>query len=118
MRIDGTMTSDPAVILGSIMKEGDSWNTAMYSNPVMEELNRKASLELDVEKRNEIFSEGLLLTMRDLACIPLASGPGRVYWWPWVNNYYGEVTVGDDGMFSGLAQFIWLDQPLKKKMGK
>ena len=116
MRPDGTMTSDPAVILAAVMREGDAWNYSMYSSPVMEELNRKASQELDIEKRNDLFSEGLLLTMRELASIPLASGPGKVYWWPWVKNYYGEVTVGDDGMFSGLAQFMWIDQPLKKKM--
>lgn len=118
MRPDGTMTSDPAIILAAVMREGDAWNYSQYSNPVMEELNKKASLELDVQKRNDLFSEGLLLTMREVASIPLASGPGRVYWWPWVENYYGEVTVGDDGMFSGLAQFMWINQPLKKQMGK
>jgi peptide/nickel transport system substrate-binding protein len=117
MRPDGTMTSDPAVILGAIMREGDAWNYSMYSNPDMEALHRQASLELDLDARNEIFSEGMLLTMRDLASIPLASSTGRSYWWPWVKNYFGEVTVGDDGMFSGLAQFIWIDETLKESMG-
>jgi len=117
MRPDGTMTSDPAVILAAVMKTGDAWNYSMYSNPVMDELNRKASLELDIDERNRLFSEGLEITMREVASIPLASAPGRVYWWPWVKNYYGEVTVGDDGMFSGLAQFMWIDPDLKEDMG-
>ena len=117
MRPDGTMTSDPAVILAAVMRTGDAWNYSMYSNPVMEELNRKASLEMDIDERNSLFSEGLDITMREVACIPLASAPGRVYWWPWAKNYYGEVTVGDDGMFSGLAQFMWIDQDLKTEMG-
>jgi peptide/nickel transport system substrate-binding protein len=117
MRPDGTMTSDPAVILAAVMNEGDAWNYSMYSNPVMEELNLKASLELDIVERNLLFSEGLDITMREVACIPLCSAPGRAYWWPWVKNYYGEVTVGDDGMFSGLTQFMWIDEDLKTDMG-
>ena len=117
MRPDGTMTSDPAVILGAIMREGDAWNYAMYSDAEMESLNAMASQELDVDARNEIYSEAMLKTMREVASVPLASAPGRNYWWPWVKNYFGEQTVGDDGMFSGLARFIWIDEALKESMG-
>ncbi|MBI2851040.1 MAG: ABC transporter substrate-binding protein [Chloroflexi bacterium] len=37
-------------------------------------------------------------------------------WWPWVKNYSGEHTVGYYN-FIGWAQWVWIDQDLKKSMG-
>ena len=37
-------------------------------------------------------------------------------YWPWVKNYYGEVDCGHDNV-SAMLQTLWIDQPLKKKMG-
>ncbi|MBN2239801.1 MAG: ABC transporter substrate-binding protein [Dehalococcoidales bacterium] len=37
-------------------------------------------------------------------------------WWPWVQNYHGEGTVGYDGQ-NQYNHFIWTDMDLKQSMG-
>ena len=37
-------------------------------------------------------------------------------WWPWVQNYYGEIFVGAQNGDMIYAS-IWIDQEMKKKMG-
>jgi len=37
-------------------------------------------------------------------------------WWPWVQNYHGEGTVGYDGQ-NIYNHYIWTDMALKKSMG-
>ena len=37
------------------------------------------------------------------------------FWWPWLKNYHGELTVGYYNVIS--PQYIWLDQDLKEAMG-
>ncbi|UCD09602.1 MAG: ABC transporter substrate-binding protein [Dehalococcoidales bacterium] len=37
-------------------------------------------------------------------------------WWPWVQNYHGESTVGYDGQ-QIYNHYIWTDMALKKSMG-
>ena len=37
-------------------------------------------------------------------------------WWPWLQNYHGEVTVGYGG-HNFMHQFLWVDPALKKSMG-
>lgn len=48
--------------------------------------------------------------------IPAPYYPIYSAWWPWLRNYSGEQTVG---YFSGpfWAQYIWIDQDMKKSMG-
>jgi hypothetical protein len=41
----------------------------------------------------------------------------RMYYWPWIKNYYGEFTNTDDGTFGSLIQLMWIDENLKKEMG-
>ena len=38
------------------------------------------------------------------------------FWWPWVKNYTGEYSVGYI-MNDSWAQWVWIDQALKRSMG-
>ena len=38
------------------------------------------------------------------------------FWWPWLKNYSGEISVGYFNN-AGWSQFVWLDQDLKRSMG-
>ena len=38
------------------------------------------------------------------------------YWWPWVKNYHGELSVGIINEYAE-NMYIWIDQDLKKSMG-
>ncbi len=47
--------------------------------------------------------------------IPRPTPYTYVFWWPWLNNYYGQGTP--TMMPFGLAKFFWIDQALKQQMG-
>jgi len=47
------------------------FNTGGYSNPELDDLNKKIQVELDNEKRNELISQALKLLKEDFAYIPL-----------------------------------------------
>ena len=47
--------------------------------------------------------------------IPNVAGPVSLFYWPWIKNYSGEITVGYDDMT--WPQYIWLDLDLKRSMG-
>ena len=51
-------------------REG-AWNEGGYSNPAVDELIKKISVELDSEKRNELISQALTIVRDDFAYIPL-----------------------------------------------
>jgi peptide/nickel transport system substrate-binding protein len=39
-----------------------------------------------------------------------------IMWWPWVQNFHGEVNMGYSKLYSYLT-FIWYDESLKESMG-
>jgi peptide/nickel transport system substrate-binding protein len=39
------------------------------------------------------------------------------FWWPWLKNYHGELAVGILNPW-GWNRWVWVDQGLKKSMGK
>jgi peptide/nickel transport system substrate-binding protein len=48
-----------------------AWNDGGYSNPVLDDLIKNISVELDSEKRNELISQALTIVRDDFAYIPL-----------------------------------------------
>ena len=38
-------------------------------------------------------------------------------YWPWLKNYYGEITAGNYGDIMPMVTQMWIDQNLKKSMG-
>jgi peptide/nickel transport system substrate-binding protein len=38
------------------------------------------------------------------------------FWWPWVQNYHGQETLGYDNN-ANYTHYVWIDQSLKKSMG-
>jgi peptide/nickel transport system substrate-binding protein len=40
-----------------------------------------------------------------------------IFWWPWLKNYHGELAVGILNPW-GWNRWVWVDQDLKKSMGK
>ena len=38
-------------------------------------------------------------------------------YWPWVKNYYGEISAGNYGDITAFAKEIWIDQNLKTSLG-
>jgi peptide/nickel transport system substrate-binding protein len=48
--------------------------------------------------------------------IPFPAQDNYTVWWPWLQNYHGELNVGFDNGFKW-TQWVWLDQDMKKSMG-
>jgi len=93
-------------------------NYGMYSNPTLDELIDKIRVEFDGDAQRRLIKEAALIWYHDAPQIILHPNPGRIYWWPWLKNYYGEYSLHDD--VSGLAPlvyFMWIDEDLKAEMG-
>jgi peptide/nickel transport system substrate-binding protein len=72
----GGVTSDALYTLQALLHsatgkgEGD-FNMGRYSNPKMDELIRKIKIESDMNRRNNLIREALLLSNADLALLPI-----------------------------------------------
>ncbi len=93
---------------------GGPQNYAMYSNPRMDDLYKKALAEQDEDKRVAIIKDMFVLALDDVPYMPIATLQEVNYWWPWVKNYYGEYCRG---LSTTTVDLMWLDQDLKKEMG-
>ena len=92
------------------------WNPSMWSDPAytakMEEVYRTR----DEGKRQQMIRE---MTVEILDKAPYIWLPTRYLysaWWPWVQNYDGELRAGAVRPGPIYAR-IWIDQEMKKKMG-
>ena len=90
-------------------------NLAMYDNPYLTELYYKAEDETDPVKQATMLEELSLIVLDDVLVIPVAVPFSKIYWWPWVKNYYGEADQG--GRITPPWDSMWLDQNLKAEMG-
>jgi peptide/nickel transport system substrate-binding protein len=98
-------------------KSGVDLNYAAWSNKRLDELCELMEAELNYDKQQTYVKEAGEILMREGPYIPISIIPTRIYWWPWVKNYWGAYTIQDDCNFSELAAFLWIDQDLKKQMG-
>jgi peptide/nickel transport system substrate-binding protein len=98
-------------------KSGVDLNYAAWSNTRFDELCELMEAELNYDKQQEYVKEAGAILMKEGPYIPISIIPTRIYWWPWVKNYWGAYTIQDDCNFSELAAFLWVDQDLKKQMG-
>ena len=96
---------------------GGSANKDVHSNPEADDLVNRIMLELDVAERALLLKEAGLIILNDVVEIPLNLVTRKIYWWPWVKNYYGELTINDDATWAPVLKYVWLDQGLKKEMG-
>jgi peptide/nickel transport system substrate-binding protein len=60
--------------------------------------------------------ELLKYVVQQAYAIPQVMPPTFIFWCPWLKNYNGENTCGNDSM-GGWYQYVWIDLTLKKSMG-
>ena len=92
-------------------------NYGAYNNPEVNKLADMASMQTDPKEVNRLTREAAMIYDYETPMIPLFMAPTRTYWWPWVNNYFGEGTIQDDGQFAAVVYFMWIDQELKETLG-
>jgi peptide/nickel transport system substrate-binding protein len=118
--IGGLETVNPLNTLITTAKSRDigGWaNWGSYSNPEVDRLCIEAAASFDDDEVVRLVKEASLIVMRECPKVPLYARIYRHYWWPWLKNYYGELTIADEGP-GQLMAYAWIDQALKKEMGK
>ncbi len=97
---------------------GQTWNPHMMADPFLDKTWQ------DALENPKLTDKQVMETMKKLAVYALDQAPAIVLptsyyylgWWPWVNNYQGELFVGAQRGGPIMAR-LWIDQEMKKKMG-
>jgi len=77
---------------------------------------RKTILTSGMKAGMKQMKELLKYALDQAYAVPVPYVSPTTFWWPWLKNYSGEVSVGYyDG--PNYIQFLWIDQALKKSMG-
>jgi len=113
----GQVFTNPLVEHPLVFRTGGGLNMMQYSNPTLDELLDRTAVETDPVEQKRLIKEAALIIMEDTPSIPLSASPARTYWWPWVKNYYGELSLQDDCCRAATVYPIWIDQDLKAEMG-
>ncbi len=98
----------------------NNWvNAAKVNDPFVEQkvAESQSAAVTDFRGAMKITRELMKYVLDQAYCIPTPRYPQDVMWWPWLKGYSGEISVG---YFSGdsWVRFIWIDQVMKKSMGR
>ncbi|MFY9317832.1 MAG: ABC transporter substrate-binding protein [Burkholderiales bacterium] len=108
--------TNPTAGLRSSFYTGQTWNPSMWSDPAFDKRIDELYRTREEAKRQQIVRE---MTAKIVDKAPYLWLPvPYLYsaWWPWVQNYGGELWVG--ALRPGpIYARIWIDQDMKKKMG-
>jgi peptide/nickel transport system substrate-binding protein len=78
---------------------------------------KKIMGEIDDGKRNAMLKDLGVYVLGQVYSVPMSAKLMANYWWPWIQNYYGEVSIGDVADFEMVLSMAWIDQGMKKEMG-
>ncbi len=127
MNLEYAWTHDPIIpeTTGplSIFMVGNSfygirYNLSIIKDPAIEKYLsdcREASIT-DLTKAMKIYRDMTIYALgKGVWHVPDVASPCSMFYWPWLKNYSGEITIGYDDM--SFPWYIWIDQSLKTKMG-
>ncbi len=93
------------------------YNASYVDDPVLNQARDEMTAAYPDEARvDQIHRELMPYLLEQVYAIGLPAPYSYRFWWPWVQNYNGESSVGyyNAGNYS---KYIWIDQELKKAMG-
>ena len=108
--------SNPTTSIRKSFVSKQTWNPSQYSDADFDKRMADVYLEQDESKRQLLLK---LMTREIVEKAPYIWLPiAHVYtaWWPWVKNYDGELRAGAERVGPIHAR-MWIDQPMKKKLG-
>ncbi|MBI4181200.1 MAG: hypothetical protein HY528_04640 [Chloroflexi bacterium] len=107
-----------AVHMMYTLKTGDTWNWSIVSEPKLDDYyNKMAAAYFDLPKKRALMKElNLFVTPKAYyayTAVPYAWN----FWQPWLKNFHGERQLG---IFQNgpVWKYVWIDQELKKSMGR
>lgn len=93
------------------------WNNfALYDNEYFTAQLLEAEQMLNAVEQDAVLRELFEILVDEVVYIAVGAPYLLTYWWPWVNNYYGEFEVSCWSR-SHLVAAAWIDQDLKDDMG-
>lgn len=108
--------TNPTTALRKSFVKGNVWNPSQFSDPEIDKKMAETYAEPDERVRQVKVR---LMTRQVLEKAPFIALPtAYTYtgWWPWVQNYGGELRAGAERPGPIHAR-VWVDQEMKKKMG-
>lgn len=102
----------------TLLEQGTQYgkNYAQYYDEHFETEYAKANSTVDSYERNKIFKELSIYFLEDVPYLPLPQFFMINAYWPWMQNYWGEVEGAYYNHMGYLSQ-MWIDQDLKKALG-
>ncbi|MDP2920035.1 MAG: ABC transporter substrate-binding protein [Dehalococcoidia bacterium] len=95
---------------------GETWNPYMFNDKWFTDNLTKAMSNPNEAEVDKALKELNVYAIDQAPCIWLPTQYYFTYWWPWVKNYYGELSAGAL-TWAPILTRIWVDQDMKKKMG-
>ena len=93
-----------------------TWNPSLWSDPEFDKRMQQVYLERDEDKRKLLIKIMTRDIVEKAPYIWLPTPYVSTAWWPWVQNYGGELRAGAERPGPIHAR-MWIDQAMKKKMG-
>ncbi len=92
-------------------------NAPDFSEPYWKEEFIRAGGIVDNEERNKALAQLAIYYVSENPYMQLTAPYNYTAWWPWVKNYFGETDTGFVDT-SHIISRLWIDQDLKKSLGK
>ena len=96
---------------------GHTRNYTDWSDPKFDAMVEELVKELDPAKRNEMIKAASIYLLNEVIAVPQAVKVQGRFWWPWINNYYGETYIASTNTWLEPSAWVWIDQNMKKEMG-
>ena len=107
---------NPTAGMRSSFATGQTWNPSMWADPAYDKKMEEVYRTRDEAKRQRMLKEMVVEILDKAPYIWLPTPYVYSAWWPWVQNYDGELRAGANRPAPIYAR-IWIDQEMKKKMG-
>jgi ABC-type transport system substrate-binding protein len=78
---------------------------------------KAAATEMDPTKRTALEKSLGVAMLEDAGMIPFAQAYNYNCYWPWIKNYFNETDAGYYNQMP-MIKTLWIDQNLKKTLGK
>ena len=107
---------DPFAVLQVIGNPGQYWNPSMFDDPYFTETYEAAEAESDAVKAKQMLKSLNAYIIEKAPYVILPVGYAYAFSFPWVKNWYGEVSATTRSPGEIHAR-IWVDTALKREMG-
>ncbi|MBI2829974.1 MAG: hypothetical protein HYX81_02315 [Chloroflexi bacterium] len=108
----------PVGLYSMLSFRGPGENNASYVNdPKVEDafIKMQSLVLTDIDAAHRLNKDLMKYVLEQVWRIPRVTAPEYFMWWPWLKGYSGEDSVGHANRI--WAQYVWIDQDLKKSMG-